>query len=212
MADDVPFTQEEINDLNTLLKLPPEQREKQLASFLKKLTPEQREFLKKQQSGGCPFCSIAEGKLASKKIYENDSFMAVLDIKPASRGHILLFPKKHYQLLAQMSEEEVSSLFTLANKLSAIVFECMKAEGTNIFTANGNAAGQMIPHVVVHIIPRWKDDKISFAWEGAKVDENEMNDIQQSISKIAQERLKENVQKIETVRSDDSFEEEERIP
>jgi len=118
---------------------------------------------------------------------------------------------KNY-LPPEMSEEEVNSLFTLANKLSAIVFECMKAEGTNIFTANGNAAGQMIPHVVVHIIPRWKDDKISFAWEGAKVDEKEMNDIQMNISKLVQEQLKEKVQRIEAVKSDDSFEEEERIP
>ena len=167
----------------------------------------------KKQKKWKPVPDAPRAKLVQlKKIYENDSFIAVLDIKPASKGHVLLFPKKHYQLLAQMSEEEVNSLFTLANKLSAIVFECMKAEGTNIFTANGNAAGQMIPHVVVHIIPRWKDDKISFAWEGAKVDEKEMNDIQMNISKLVQEQLKEKVQRIEAVKSDDSFEEEERIP
>ncbi len=175
MAQDTPLTEQHIKELNDIARLPPEQQQQRLQTFLKTLTPEQIDFLKKQQGGECLFCSLADGKIPSKKIYEDSAYLAVLDIKPASKGHVLLFPKKHYQLLGQMSDEETGKLFVLANKLSRVVFETVKAEGTNIHLANGGAAGQTMPHVVVHIIPRWKNDHVGFFWEGQKIDEQEMN-------------------------------------
>ena len=186
MAQGTPLSEEQINELNEIAKLPVEEQQQKLGVFLKKLNPEQLEFLKKQQ-GGCPFCMIGEGKIEAKKVYEDDSLMGVLDIKPANKGHVVLFPKKHYSVTGQMTDEEVNWMFNVANKLGGVVFEGMKAEGTNIILSQGGAAGQAVSHVVVHIIPRWKDDKVQINWEGAAVDENELNEIQQNLSKLAGE-------------------------
>lgn len=174
MAQGTPLTEQHIKELNDIATLPPEHQQQRLQLFLKTLTPEQIEFLKKQQGGECLFCSLASGKIPSQKIYEDDACLAVLDIRPAAKGHVLLFPKKHYQLLGQMSDVETGKLFVLANKLSRVVFETVQAEGTNIYVASGAAAGQTMPHVVVHIIPRWKNDKVVFSWEGQNINENEM--------------------------------------
>jgi histidine triad (HIT) family protein len=183
MAQNTPLSAEQIAKLNEIAKLPVDQQRVELDAFLKTLTPEQIEFLKQQQQGGgCPFCMIVEGKIPSKKVYEDDTVLAVLDIKPAAKGHILLMPKKHYALLGQMNDQEVGWLFTVANKLSGVAFEGMKAEGTNILAAQGGAAGQFVNHVVVHIIPRWKDDKINIAWEGVQLDDAQMDEIHKTLS------------------------------
>lgn len=188
-----PLTKEQIDELNNIVKLPAEEQRKALAEFTKKLSPEQLEFLKKGQS--CVFCSIAEGKIDSKKVYEDEKFLAVLDINPANKGHVLLFPKKHYEVLAQM--EDVSELFNLANNIAKSVFESVKAEGTNIIVNNGTVAGQMIPHVVVNIIPRFKDDKVRIGWEKTEVNEEEMNEIADEISKNLKDKIIKKEEKIE---------------
>ncbi len=208
-----PFNEAQITHLNEIARLPGPQQQERLNAFLKTLTPEQVEFLKKQQGGGCVFCSIAEGKIASKKVYEDGNFLAVLDIQPAAKGHVLLFPKKHYQLLGQMSSEEVGRLFVVATTLSRAVFEGLQAEGTNMYVASGAVAGQIVPHVVVHLIPRWKGDTVHFSWEGIRIDEQEMNSIHERLIGLVAQLFpptKEEITKEEPPVVE--WDEEERIP
>lgn len=213
MADN-PLTDEQIKRINEIAQLPPEEQQKELQEFLKTLNPEQIEFLKKQQAGSavqCPFCLINEGKLEAKKVYADDYVMAVMDINPATPGHVLLFPRKHYQLLFQMSPEEISHLFNVANKLSVAIFEAAGAEGSNLFVALGAVAGQKVPHVLVHIIPRKSGDGLKLEWEGKKLDEKEMDDVYRSIvNKVKDIFSKEEEVVEEEVPKD--FVEEERIP
>ncbi len=171
------FNQEEIKRLQEISKLKGEEQKKELDKFLKTLKPEQIEFLKRQQGGECVFCNIANGKAESYKVYEDKDVIAVLDINPASPGHLLIFPKKHYQILNQMSESETGHIFKVVNKLSGVVFEAVKAEGTNVFVANGVVAGQNTSHIIIHVIPRFKDDKVMFNWEKADVGKEEMEEI-----------------------------------
>ena len=70
-----------------------------LNEFLKTLNPEQIEFLKSQQGSQCVFCAITEGKIPAKKVYEDDSLIGALDINPANKGHVILFPKVHSEIL-----------------------------------------------------------------------------------------------------------------
>ncbi len=137
-----------------LEQLNPEQR-KQLEEKLKNLTPEQLKELQKQQ---CIFCQIVAGKVPAKKLYEDESVMVVLDINPAARGHLLILPKEHYQILPQMSEIEVGNLYAVAQKLSQLLLKSLHADGTTIFLANGQAAGQRAQHVMLHLIPRKEGD------------------------------------------------------
>ena len=178
-----PLTSEQIKKLQNISKLKPEEQGKVFQAFLKELNPEQVEFLKKyyvssdSEEKQCPFCLIAQGQMKSHKIYEDEKVMAVLDIHPANKGHVIVFPKKHYSVLAQMNEEEIGYLFNIVSKLSSVIFQRLKAEGTNIFLAFGQVAGQAVPHVIVHIIPRYKDDGLDFGWESKEFDDKELEDI-----------------------------------
>lgn len=172
-----PLSEEQIKKINELSKLPADKQQIELQKFLKTLNPEQVSFLTQNQKGECPFCSIVEGKIPAKKIHEDDFVIAALDIRPANQGHLIVFPKKHYSLTAQMPDNEVAHLFKIANKLATKVFDVVKAEGTNIFLANGYVAGQTAPHVLVHVIPRFQEDNIVFQWEPKKIDNKENDKI-----------------------------------
>jgi histidine triad (HIT) family protein len=106
----------------------------------------------------CLFCKIIEGKIPSEKVYEDAAVYAFLDIFPASEGHTLVAPKKHFSRFTDMDAESVASLFEAARKITAAVEKAFSAEGSNIGINNGKVAGQEIPHTHVHIIPRRKGD------------------------------------------------------
>jgi len=207
MADN-PLSKEQIEEINEIVKLPPEEQKDKLNEFLKTLTPEQVEFLKSQQGGQCVFCAIAGGKIPAKKVYEDEYLIGALDINPANKGHVILFPKVHTEILGLM--KDVGHLFNVANKLSSAVFEVTNAEGTNIFVANGLAAGQKMPHVVVHIIPRFKDDKVNFDWDKVEVSEEDQDKLSKEISsRVKSVKKVEKAKPVETVKANTS---EERIP
>jgi len=142
--------------MNSTPQLTEEQR-KQLEEKLKNMSPgELREFQKQQ----CIFCQIVSGKIPSKKVYEDDICLAVLDINPAAKGHLLIMPKEHYVIMPQIPEDSMGHLFFISRHLSQILLKSLKAEGTNIFIANGPAAGQRAQHFMVHLIPRKESDGI----------------------------------------------------
>ena len=144
---------------------------------------------------------ISAGKVDVFDIYEDNLVKAVLDIKPANKGHMVLFPKEHFQIMGLMHDELVMHMFKIANMLSRAVFDAMKAQGTNVYVANGQAAGQLVQHVLVHIIPRFKDDKITIPWQAKEFSEEEMKNITKEIkSKIF-------IKKEETVKKEVKIEE-----
>lgn len=124
---------------------------------LANMSPEQLQELQKQN---CIFCHIISGKVASKKIYEDDKVLAILDINPANPGHILLLIKEHYQIMPQIPDDEISHIFMVAKAISHACLKALNAQGTNIFIANGTVAGQKAPHFMLHIIPRMDVDGI----------------------------------------------------
>jgi histidine triad (HIT) family protein len=125
---------------------------------LKAMSPEQLKELQKQQ---CIFCQIISGKVNSRKIYEDDSCIAILDINPANPGHALIMPKEHHSIMPLMPENEIEHLFLVAKRISMAQIRVLKADGTNMFIANGAAAGQKAPHFMIHLIPRKENDKIT---------------------------------------------------
>lgn len=106
----------------------------------------------------CLFCKIISGEIPSKQVYEDDAVYAFLDIYPASEGHTLVAPRKHFSSFTEMSAEDVASLFEAARKITAAVEKAVSAEGSNVGINNGEVAGQEVPHVHVHVIPRKKGD------------------------------------------------------
>ncbi len=136
----------------------------------------------------CEFCSIVNKELEGEELYRDDKVVGVLHLKPAAPGHILVFTAHHYPILEQVPDFEVGHVFSVANKLSTVVFETLGVDGTNIIIENGVAAGQSIPHVVAHIIPRHENDGLKLQWQPKKVGNDEMD--------IAQHQIKEQTENI----------------
>ena len=123
---------------------------------LKNMSPEEiQDMIRKQ----CIFCKIAANESPSYKVYEDDKVIAFLDIKPINKGHVLVVPKSHYSLLTQVPDDLVAHLFTVAKKISPIVFEMMDASGILILQSNGSSAGQVIPHIHIHIVPTYDKEQ-----------------------------------------------------
>ncbi|MEA3430587.1 MAG: HIT domain-containing protein [Nanoarchaeota archaeon] len=128
-----------------------------LQEKIKNMSPEELQAYQKQN---CIFCQIISGKIPGKKVYEDDKVLAILDINPAGKGHILLMPKEHYAIMPIVPQEVLGHMFIIAKKLSNAVLKKLKATGTTIFIANGGVAGQRAQHFMIHIIPRYEGDEI----------------------------------------------------
>lgn len=108
-------------------------------------------------SESCVFCKIVQQEMPASVIYEDDKVIAFMSIQPINIGHTLVVPKKHYKNIYEIPEEEVAYLYKIAKKLSHAVSKAVNAEGIRIVQNNGEAAGQVIFHLHVHIIPMNKD-------------------------------------------------------
>ena len=133
----------------------------------------------------CLFCSIAQRRVDSIIISETEKSLAFLDIKPAAPGHAILIPKKHYQIMQQMEDDDISELFVHAQTISHSMLIGLSNEGyngTSILVCQGQTAGQRASHLMVHIIPQ-KDDSHVLKWDSYKEDEQKVYDTAQAIKK-----------------------------
>ena len=112
----------------------------------------------------CVFCAIIRGELNGSFVYRDDSYIILMDKYPVNTGHTLLIPKKHYHTLLEMPGEEVARLYSKLPSLAKAVVSAVGADGFNVGQNNGLAANQIIPHVHVHVIPRFADDSPNGRW------------------------------------------------
>ena len=103
----------------------------------------------------CIFCDIINGKLPCHLIHKDDNHIVILDRYPIDVGHSLIITKKPYEKLTDMSVEEIMDLFSKIPKIISAIIKATKADGFSIAQNNGKAAKQIIPHVHVHLIPRY---------------------------------------------------------
>jgi histidine triad (HIT) family protein len=108
----------------------------------------------------CVFCRIANNGSPVSSIYEDDHVMAFLDNRPAGDGHILVIPKKHFETIYNIPDEEITHLFKIVKKVAVAVKETVNPEGLTIIQRNGKAAGQHVLHLHIHIIPRYSGQKL----------------------------------------------------
>jgi histidine triad (HIT) family protein len=112
----------------------------------------------------CIFCSIIKDELGAIRVFENSDFIAFMDKYPINRGHALVLPKNHHESIFTMSDDEVGKLFSTVSFLSKGIMKALDAKGLNIGQNNGKAANQIVPHVHVHIIPRYSYDSPNGRW------------------------------------------------
>lgn len=106
----------------------------------------------------CIFCDIASKNSEAEIIYENEKFIAFLDINPVNYGHTLVIPKTHYDNFLTIPAKELYELTHLTQYLAGVVKRAVKADGFNIISNNGSSAGQSVFHFHFHIIPRYEND------------------------------------------------------
>lgn len=125
----------------------------------------------------CIFCKIAQGDIPSSTIYEDDMFRVILDLSPAAKGHALVLPKEHFRNIFDIDEKTASRLFVVAAKVAKAMKESLGCDGMNIVQNNEEIAGQTVFHFHLHIIPRYKDDGQTIAWNPGSAEPEELKDI-----------------------------------
>lgn len=129
----------------------------------------------------CIFCQIIGGQVPSKQVYTDEKLIGVLDINPATPGHILLMPKEHHAVLPQMPEEDINHLGMVIKALSEKLISTFNADGTTIFIANGVAAGQKAHHFMAHVIPRKEGDEVGIILPSKKLSEADLKKVKEAL-------------------------------
>lgn len=117
----------------------------------------------------CVFCKIVNFELPSNKVYENDKVLAFLDITPVAKGHTLVVPKQHHQMMTDTPDELIAEVFTAAKKIMKTMKKAFKADFIAL-----SVVGVDVPHFHVHLIPRYKDDGLANWWPTTEYEEGEI--------------------------------------
>lgn len=132
----------------------------------------------------CIFCKIIKGEIPADKVFENDNILAFLDINPVNLGHVLVIPKIHYDNLEETPDDIVCEMMNAAKKIGLIMKDAIGADGFNLQLNNGEAAGQAVNHVHLHVMPRFSGDGLKL-WPGRESSDEERATVAKKIrSKI----------------------------
>lgn len=132
----------------------------------------------------CIFCRIIQKDVPNAIIYENEKFLAFMDKYPINLGHTLIVPKQHYNNLLEMPTEIVGEMYSLVPTLAKAITSVINSDGFNINQNNGKSANQIVPHVHVHIVPRYSAEKIKGQWPTRKI--AKIQDLQSLAKKITE--------------------------
>ena len=124
-------------------------------------------------STNCIFCRIVAGELPAVKVHEDGETLAFMDIGPIIKGHTLVIPKQHFDPLTATPEPVLAKLMGVVKKIAQAQMNGLQADGVNVMQANGAAAGQMVPHLHFHVIPRFATDGHRWNWAAKKYTDSE---------------------------------------
>lgn len=134
----------------------------------------------------CVFCKLISGELEVSFVYQDELCVAFMDIQPVNPGHALVVPRRHAAYLADLDTEEGAQIFRVAQRAAAALRQCgVRCEGVNFFLADGEAAGQEVFHVHLHVLPRYSGDGFGLKLPAdyhERPRREELNEIARSIS------------------------------
>ena len=130
----------------------------------------------------CIFCDMIDDKLPYHMIYDDDDCLVILDKYPIDNGHSLIITKNHYEKITDMNVDEVSRLFYKIPKIANAIINGTNADAFSIAQNNGKAAKQIVPHVHIHIIPRY--NATGTLWTKRKImNDNDLSELAEKIKK-----------------------------
>jgi len=130
----------------------------------------------------CIFCKIVKGEIPSHTVYEDDYVRAIMDISPASEGHVIIISKEHAKNILSLSDETASKIMVVAKKIATALKEELDCDGINVLQNNGEEAGQTVFHFHTHVVPRYVGDTVNIKWKMNKYKDNELADLAKNIS------------------------------
>ncbi|HUV09260.1 MAG TPA: HIT family protein [Spirochaetia bacterium] len=130
----------------------------------------------------CIFCKIIAGEIPAVTVLDEEPVLAFMDINPSSPGHMLVAPKRHAENIFEISESDLAAVMKGVKRCATAVKEALKAEGVTVLQLNGRASDQIVPHLHIHIIPRWEHDGLPISsWEMKPGDMEEIKDIARKV-------------------------------
>ncbi len=137
----------------------------------------------------CIFCLIANKKVPSKEVYDDGTVMGVLDINPASKGHVIMIPKKHYNNIYEMPQDEFLQYISIARAVGYAILLSLAPDNVEMLYTKELTKGNVTPHALIHLIPRYSDDTVNHVWQPQKMEESDFTAIGNAI-KSAIEKVK----------------------
>lgn len=131
----------------------------------------------------CIFCKIVAGEIPCARIFESETCLGFLDIAPVNKGHALILPKAHHPTLWDTPDALGEDIFGAMSRVATAIRHATGAHGLNVMQNNLEAAGQVVPHLHFHLIPRFEGDGLQLWSQGAYEDGGEMNALAESIRK-----------------------------
>lgn len=128
----------------------------------------------------CIFCRIISGEIPADKVYEDKDILAFLDISPANKGHTLVVPKKHYETILDVPKDLLCNIMIAVRKISKAIIDSLDVPAFYVRINNFKEAGQVVPHLHVHIIPRFSGDGLQ-QWPTKKYENGETKEIAEKI-------------------------------
>ena len=122
----------------------------------------------------CLFCKIVAGEIPATRVHEDEATVAFMDINPATRGHLLVVPRRHSRDLHDIPEDDLAAVTAAGKLLAGRVVERLGADGVNLHQATGEAAWQTVFHFHLHVIPRYQGDPLRLPWVPAPGDREEI--------------------------------------
>jgi len=133
----------------------------------------------------CVFCQIVAGAAPASVVYSDEKVLAFLDVQPVNPGHVLVIPKVHAARLSELEKETGAQIFRIAMRMSkALARSSVRCEGVTLLLADGEAAFQEVPHVHLHVVPRFKRDGFGLKFGpkyGKRLDRKELDAVAGSI-------------------------------
>ena len=112
----------------------------------------------------CVFCKIRDGQIPSTRIFEDERTLAFMDINPLNDGHCLVITRAHAPTIFEVDVADLQAAVAAAQRVALALKRALAPDGLNLLQANGAAAFQSVPHVHLHLVPRWTGDGKGFDW------------------------------------------------
>ena len=122
----------------------------------------------------CIFCMIAQGKISTTKVHEDELCVAFLDIKPATKGHIQVISKSHSPIFADLDDSTKQRVFSIALILGKTLVSKLGATGVSYIINEGAGSGQRVAHASIHVIPRYENDEVMISWPDKQMTQEEI--------------------------------------